>query len=224
MKNSCVPYQQNRREAEKNIKMREEYTNSKGKKVKIRRNHMTEESILKKRKIYKDHIKNVPLPIKHKAGDVFFNPYRYSGVYFGCVQSLFLLGANDWYSFNDVKDMLKQVMMKMKPDKHGKKPWEKFEGRSPRPSKNGGEAPGAKDLDGRIQHNMRVLQRVFIEKEANPYGYKLRQALACIDIRVTDEIFWSFCLNTRFKNEAEVKPIFEKITSKGKVQSKAAAK
>jgi|ETNvirnome_2_300_1030623.scaffolds.fasta_scaffold01145_4 hypothetical protein len=221
MKNR-VSYQEHRKEAEKKGRERAEYINSRGKNVVVRRNHMSEENIIKKRRIYKEFIKNIPLPIKNKAGSNFFNPYRYSGVYFGCIQSLFLLGSNEWHSYNDVIAKLKEVMMKMRPDSKGIKPWEKFEGRAARKNEDGSDSARAKDVEGRMKHNMRVLQRVYIEKEANPYGYKLRQALACIDIKIEDKIFWYFRLNTTFKNEAEVKPIFDQ--GKGKGISKLAAK
>ena len=40
---------------------------------------------------------DVPNDIKDLAGPRFINPYRY-GAYYGFVQSLYLLGANNWHN------------------------------------------------------------------------------------------------------------------------------
>lgn len=202
-------------EAEKKGNLRKKYINKKGVEKDIRNHHLSNIKIEKIRKRYKEFIKDVSKEIKEKAGPVFFNPYRQSGVYFGCVQSLFLLGANEWFAFSKVVESLEQAMtINMIPDKFGRKPWEKFACKSERKNKNGEKAPRAEDLNGRIKHDMRVLQRVSISTEANPYGYKLAQALACIDIRIDVEGQWFLRLNTRWDKVEDVKPLFMIIKKK----------
>ena len=204
-----VAYENFISEAEKKNKERIAYVNSRGNNVIVRRHHLTNK-IEKTKKRYKEFIKDVSQEIKEKAGSRFFNPYRQSGVYFGCVQSLFMLGSNEWFPYKRVEEMMEKVMTDMLPDKKGMKPWEKFKGKATREN-----VVKAKDLMGRIEHNMRVLQRVEIDKEVNPYGYKLSQACACIDIKVDIEGLWFFRLNTQHQSEKNIKPLYIKI-KKGK--------
>ncbi len=217
-----TPYQDLFSEAEKKGTERKKYTSSRGLEVKIRNHHLTDIKLEKRRKKYKEFIKNVSQEIKQKAGSNFFNPYRQSGVYFGCVQALFMLGANEWFSYKKVEEMMEKVMtIGMMPDRFGKKPWEKFKNKTVRKNKNTGEdAISARDLMGRIQHNMRVLQRFNIGKESNPYGYKLAQAFTCIDIQVDVEGLWSFCLNTNWKKVEEIKPKYIKMNKEDHTKGK----
>ena len=122
-----VAYENFISEAEKKNKERIAYVNSRGENVIIRRHHLTEDKMEKTKKRYKEFIKSVSQEIKEKAGSIFFNPYRQSGVYFGCVQSLFMLGANEWFSYKRVEEMMEKVMTDMLPDKKGMKPWEKIQ-------------------------------------------------------------------------------------------------
>jgi len=202
-----VPYQNLFSEASKKGNERKRYIGSRGVEVEVRNHHLTDVKMEKVKKRYKEFIMNVSKEIKEKAGPNFFNPYRESGVYFGCVQALFMLGANEWFLYKRVEEMMEEVMTKVLPDKNGTKPWEKFRDKTSRK-----DVRSSKDLMGRIQHNMRVLQRVGINKEANPYGYKLAQGLACIDIKVDTEGLWFFRLNTKWDKVEDVKPLFIKIS------------
>jgi hypothetical protein len=164
---------------------------------------------------------------KHKAmggGDI-VNPYAgRSGVCFSQVEALIRLGANVWHSHKTVRDMMEKVMSGMiKKRKCGDEiietdAWTDFYGK---PGRVGAEKP--KDGDGKIIQNYRVLQRLPKPDggEKNPYGLKLAQFNMCIDIdfRVVVEgvePIPHFRLNTKWVNEKDVKPMYNKPSKKKK--------
>jgi hypothetical protein len=79
--------------------------------------------------------------------------------------------------------------------------WEKFALKGAREG-----AIITKDLMGRIISNFRVLQRL---GGIHPYGYKLKQALASVDIKREADGIYYFRLNTTFKRVGDVKPYYD---------------
>lgn len=162
--------------------------NSRGKMVVIRKYHLTTEEKKKVRKKFRDLIKDVPQDIKNQAGSRFFNPYRMRGVYFAQIQALYLLGANKWHSYNDVRDKMREFALGMEVVRREGSlvrktdVWTEFERKTAKP-----DTVTSKDLFGRINENMIFFQRL---RKFHPYGYKLKQACAAVDIkRVSKEGF-----------------------------------
>jgi len=157
-----------------------EFLNNKGKNVKIRKYHLTDEELSKTRERWKQEVVGVDRTIKKSAGDIFFNPYR-QGIYYYQIQTLYLLGANKWHSLTDIVNKLEkytsQIPLKLSivKSKGYHTAWDKFRGKSSREY-----ASVAKDYIGRIQENFIMLQRLSM---MHPYGYKLHQAHAALDIK-----------------------------------------
>jgi hypothetical protein len=175
---------------------REKYLNDKGELVEPRKLHATEKDAQKSRDRFGKTTKDTPPEIKAKAGDKFHNPYRLAGIYHAQVQSLFLLGSNDWHHEKDVMNKMKEIMLLIKSsNKYHDNIWEVFEKKE---VKTG--VMTSKDVTGRIRQNFRVLQRL---GGNSPYAFKLKQVSACIDIRIEMEDLggqdcevWYFKLNT----------------------------
>lgn len=144
---------------------------------------------------------NVSAEIRHKAGTNFFNPFR-SGIYFAQVQVLYLLGCNEYHRYKVIEDklqeMLSSMIIKIGVNK-GKNKWEII-CRKEKTSKG-----PAKDQRGKIQYNYFLLQRLGAN---SPYGYKLAQALSCIDILENSNKLLEYRLNTCFKKIEEVDPYY----------------
>jgi len=160
-----------------------EIINSRGKKVEIRKYHMTEEEMLKKREIWEEDIKDVSSKIRKKAGFIFFNPYR-KGIYYYQIKSLFLLGCNEWHNLSDIIKELSKLMSSEIIVRNNVEMtmWEVFRNRSYQHN-----ARKSKDFLGKVQENMVFFQRLSM---LHPSGYKLRQVCSAIDIkRVTKKGF-----------------------------------
>jgi len=181
---------------EETLSERKHITNRRGNVVTPRRYHMTAEQIVKSRESWSASISDVSDSIKDKASTEFFNPYRVNGGYYGGVQSLFLLGANEWHSFGKVRGMMQDDMSTRKSPTNVKNSWEKFAQRGARVG-----AASTKDLMGRIVQNFRTLQRL---GGVHPYGWKLRQLQTTVDIRRTEKGMYEFMLNT-----ASIKPFYD---------------
>ncbi len=157
-----------------------EFLNNKGKIVKIRKYHLTDEEILRSRAKWEKEVQPIDSRIKAEAGDVFFNPYRL-GIYYYQIQTLYLLGANQWHSLTDIVNKLErytsQIPLKISivKSKGYHTAWDKFRGKSSR-----SWAERSKDYIGRIQENYIMLQRLSM---MHPYGYKLHQVHAALDIK-----------------------------------------
>jgi len=192
------------KESEKNINKRGKIMNRRGNLVRPRRYHMTEADKKKLKARFDESVKDVSLDIKKKAGKKFFNPYRQAGIYYGCVQSLYLLGANTWHEYTKVYNKISQLMTEII-DGRKRSSWSKFANRSPRKTE-GIEVSTAKDDEGRIKQNMRVLQRL---KGIHPYGYKLKQLCACIDVKRGKNGKFLFRLNTSFKSPEDARPSYK---------------
>ena len=182
-----------------------EFLNNKGKNVKIRKYHLTNKEIDQSRKRWREEVKSIDRRIRNEAGNVFFNPYR-QGIYYYQVQTLFLLGANEWHSLTDVVRKLERYtsQISLKPSivksKGYHTAWDKFRGKGSRFN-----ARVSKDYIGRIQENFIMLQRLSM---MHPYGYKLHQVHAALDIkRMSRKGFeqgvYSYRLSTyRYQHEA----------------------
>lgn len=153
----------------------------------------------------------------------FPNPYRGSGIYGACVQALILLGIDKRHPFTAVKAKVKELMQGVVKEDGDKKTnaWKEFVDREPRNKETG------KDADGRLIQTFSVLQRI---TGFHPYGEKLRQLSACIDITRDADGLPEFTLHTGFANYDAVKPTHEgakrgrKATGKAKDAKKAPAK
>lgn len=157
-----------------------EFFNKRGKILRNRKYHLTLPEMKLLRKRWYKETKNISKSIKKRAGNIFFNPYR-RGMYHYQVQTLFLLGANKWHDFSDIKNKLKEYTssMLLSPEivkKYGyRTEWERFKNKQRKE-----EVRNGKDHLGRIKENFVMLQRL---SKKHPYGYKLYQVCAAIDIR-----------------------------------------
>ena len=109
------------------------------------------------------------------------NPYRH-GAYHFTVATLMLMGINKAHKFSAFAAKLKQVWTKA--DAEG---WKDFKNRKARNKET------AKDLDGRIYQNCRVLQRI------KDYGKPLLIAGAVLDLTRDTGGVLRVCLNTKSK-------------------------
>jgi len=153
-----------------------EFMSSRGKKMKIRKYHLTDDEMKRNRKKWKEDIVEVDEKVIKQAGKYFFNPYR-KGIYYYQIQSLFLLGCNKWHSLTEVIHKLSSVMSNETVFKNNCNMtlWEIFKNRS---CKN--DPIRGKDYLGKIQENFVFFQRL---SKLHPYGYKLRQVFSAVDIR-----------------------------------------
>jgi hypothetical protein len=182
--------------------------NKKGKLIKIRKYHLTNEEIAKSRENWRKEVKGIDTKIRRKAGDVFFNPYR-QGIYYYQIQTLFLLGANQWHSLSDIVGRLETYTsgIKLRPSvvkaKGYHSAWDKFRGKSSRIY-----ARSSKDYIGRIQENFIMLQRLSM---FHPYGYKLHQVHSALDIKRSSKRGFSqgvyFYRLSTYPTQAEALPI-----------------
>jgi hypothetical protein len=157
-----------------------------------RRFHMTDEKL--------KQCKETAIKMKQPIG----NPYSRSGAYYGFVQSLLELGIDTWHDYASVVKKMEEIMTSIVNCK-GQDAWSAFSNKKARNHSTG------KDLSGRILQNASVLQRIDHNTtrvgNASPYGFKLQQQNACIDIKgdAAGKVF--FRLNTKFANSNDVKPI-----------------
>jgi len=206
-----------RKESEKKMEERKEIMNRRMRKVAPRKYHMTSPQLKILKKRFEEMTKDVDKSVKEAAGGRFFNPFRQAGIYYGCVQSLYLLSANEWHEYIDVYNKMTEVM-KTITDSDKIDSWTRFQDRRPR--KIGGqEVLTCKDEEGRIKQNFRVLQRL---GGVHPCGYKLSQVFSCIDIRKEVDGKCFYKLNTSFKSSTKIVPFYEcKYKKPRKVVKKA---
>ena len=180
-----------KKEVEKPHNEREDITNRRGKVVVPRKYHMTKKQEKSFRIKFDNEIKGVSKAIKETAGSKFMNTYRRAGIYYGCIQSLYLLGCNKWHKFLPIFLKIEKVMSCVE-NKDGQTAWYRFNTKSPR-SVDNKVVTTAKDVKGRIEQNMRVLQRL---GGLHPYGMKLLQVNSCIDIRRMKDSKFEYRLRT----------------------------
>jgi|TARA_Y100000310_G_scaffold221960_1_gene223590 hypothetical protein len=189
-------YEQLKLEAEKPVTQRKVIIDSQGNEKKIRKYHKTSDKLL-------DYW------TKRKVLGAFLNPFERDGPYKAQIGVLMLLGIDRWHSFANIKAKLPEIMKGMKSSKWDNQ-WAKF---SQLPDNENG-----KDIDGRIMLNFEVMQRL---SGNHPYGYKLQEAQACVDIQFVPqgEIpgdyngpvkdckgTYYYRLNTQFLKPEEVQP------------------
>jgi len=159
--------------------------------------------------------------LRAEAGTDFPNPFRPSGIYSGITQALINLGVDKAHTFIDVKNEIERVMTVV--PRGETNAWEVFANRPPKK-----DAANPKDLNGRIMQTANVLQRL---SGAHPYGLKLAQLRACIDILKGKDDQPVYMLHTGFKQWNLVKPMNEvkglrrrKVKAASKVKTKVKAK
>ena len=152
-----------------------------GKTTSQRKYHMTDKEMEEtKKKFIRDTV-NVPEDIKKKAGPYFFNPYRRKGIYYSQLQALYLLGANEWHSYQEVREKMEEFARTVVFKKRVKKyvyetnVWEEFQKKTSRI-----DSITSKDIFGRINENMKFFQRL---RRSYPAGYKLYQVRSAVDIK-----------------------------------------
>jgi len=137
-----------------------------------------------------------------KPGAVFKHPYRGSGKYAAFLDALIALGINKRHTFAEIKEQMKEIMS-ARETTGGENSWKAFCAKTDRGE---GEQDTALDVNAKIQSNALVLQRLGGQ---HPYGMKLAQLHACVNIYVKDEMP-EYELDTKtFTNAALVKPINE---------------
>lgn len=129
----------------------------------------------------------------------FVAPYRTGGVYWGIVETLSLLGENKEHLFSVFWQKFIDVMSDESLSNAGRTPWEIFSGRPLRSRTTG------KNVVEKVEQNIRVLQRL---GGTNPYGLKLAQLNACIDV-LGNQKEMRLRLRTGIENGAVVLPVRE---------------
>ena len=177
-------------ETSKSSKNRNKIANSRGNKVTPRRYHLSQEDVIK----FKTQ--------QEKIGK-FINPYKRQGVYSSLIQALINLGENKSHRFIDVKNEMKRIMSSQT-NKEGNNLWSEFYNKKSKSKSN----LSLWDVNTRIEHTAKILQRL---GGLHPYGYKLKQLCACIDLLPsTDPLLenkYNIRLNTTFKSPDQVQPV-----------------
>jgi hypothetical protein len=160
-----------------------EILNNRKRVVKIRKYHMDPTEKEQAKVKWLEDISSLPpvlvKRLRDRAGKYFFNPYR-RGIYYNQIQVLFLLGCNRWHCFPKVLSKIGSYMSEIgSSDSRFSNSWDKYRGKSVRD-----RSFKCKDYQGRIKENFIFFQRL---SRLHPYGYKLRQVKAAIDIKRIDE-------------------------------------
>jgi len=145
---------------------------------------------------------DVPLGIKKKAGNYFFNPFRL-GIYFAQVQALYLLSCNEYHPYAIVEKKIEEILKNIEVLSGfniGKNKWQVLCSKCDQIDKK-----LCKDERGKIQHNFFLMQRT---GKNSPYAYKLAQVHSCIDIIEGMNMLFEYRLNTRFNNIKDVSPFY----------------
>lgn len=193
-----------RKEVEKPCGTRSEIVNRRGNLVMPRKYHISDKQVEILSDRFIETTKDVSQEIRDLAGSDFFNPYRQAGIYYGCVQSLYILGCNDYHQYLNIFKEMSKIMSAIV-GKDGRTSWQKFCSKGPRMS-NGQIVVTAKDVKGRIKQNFRVIQRL---GGLHPYGMKLAQVSACIDIKRCKDGKWEYQLRTMIIGA--IVPIFDTL-------------
>jgi hypothetical protein len=158
------------------------------------------------------------------------------GAYWGQVEALIQLGANEFHSLKKIRDKMQEILsgMPKKKKQAGKvtetDAWTDFYGKK---SRDGAAKP--KDGLGRIEQNFKVLQRLprAGKDEKNPYGAKLAQFGMTVDIEYREAVAGSgmflpfVSLNTThapwtdLDNPPQVKPLYLNPNSRRRGKQKA---
>jgi len=150
--------------------------NKKGRLVRRRKYHLTEEEMIEVKERWLEDIKDLPKKHRESGGELFFNPYR-KGIYYYQIQALFLLKVNKYHSLNRILSTMYDYMSNKQIISNNRiiTAWDKFKGKRGRT-----EALRCKDYCGRIEENMLFFQRL---TGLHPCGYKLKQVGAALDFK-----------------------------------------
>lgn len=130
------------------------------------------------RRHHLDETPQIELLKKMEAEKRFISPYKAPGGYWGATEALSKLGVNEFHPIADVLKSMQDVMSAAETkDQTGKTAWERFKDKRPRSRKNG------LDWFGRVLQNLNVLQRIGGD---DPYGLKLVQVGACVDLKADE--------------------------------------
>ena len=177
-------------EASKSSKNRNKVKNSRGNKVTPRKYHISDEDLVELRK-------------EQEETGKFPNPYVRKGVSRSLIQALINLGENKSHRFIDVKNEMKNIMSN-EHNKDGENLWDLFYNKK----SNNKSDLSLWDANTRIEKTAAMLQRL---GGLHPYGYKLKQLCACIDLLPsTDPLLenkYNIRLNTRFSIPNQVQPV-----------------
>ena len=146
----------------------------------LRKHHLTDEEVV---------------DLKLKANGKTINPFRRNGIYKAMVQALIDLGVNNWHSFSDYRNKIKEVMNNFSIGKK-RNLWEEFANKQPRNETTG------KDLTGRILQNATILQRV---SGLHPYGYAIYQMCYSIHIKKENGIYFFQLCTTSSEPKINIK-------------------
>lgn len=154
-------------------------------------------------------------------GGSIINPFaKRKRSYWGAVESLIILGHDQWWSFKKVRDKIEEILSAISYNEHFSI-WQDICGECDEDKKGEKKAKRKQserplDINGRIRTNFKTLQRVPTRKDRHPYGEKLRQQKMCIDIRFIpfegskDSTLgtYEYRLNTQFNSIEDVKCIY----------------
>lgn len=131
----------------------------------------------------------------------FVSPYKTYKGYWGATEALARLGTNQFHPMSEVIKSFQECMSdEASKNKHGQTAWDQFKNKKPRSKKRG------LDYLGRLLQNIAVLQRIGGD---DPYGLKLVQVGACIDIKADEHGSPLVCLRTDIPEGEPVAPINE---------------
>lgn len=137
-----------------------------GEKQKIRRHHFTEKDLVERTQLMKSQGR-------------WIGPFNKWKTYWAITEALYQLGPNRSHLFGavfvKVEELMKDPASK---DSMGRTAWDRFAEKDARNLESG------KDVLGRLLDSIRVLQRL---GGANPYGLKLAQLGACINVYGTKD-------------------------------------
>lgn len=142
--------------------------------------------------------KLIALRNQMKESGHFISPYGANRLYTFIIEALSELGTNKPHACNVVWEKFKEVASRPGTTKAGKTAWERF---SERPSRS---ATTGLDDFSRFLQNLEVLQRLGGD---HPYGFKLSQVGACIDILMDIETGMKVQLRTGITDGEPVKPV-----------------
>lgn len=161
--------------------------------------------------LYDDEIKRYH-DLMRKA-ERFVSPYRKPNCYWAIVESLSILGENEPHIFHEVlKEIKRNLSCPTTKDRTGQTSWDKFTNKQPQ------SVVAAFDVQSKIYQNIYVLQRL---GGITPYGLKLVQLHACVDILIKDGEKY-ICLRTRIPYGEIVKPINQTRKNKRRTTNKNA--
>lgn len=131
----------------------------------------------------------------------FISPYKKFFGYWGVTEALSILGSNKYHPIADVLKAMESVLStEESKNGAGKTAWEVFKGKRPRSRKNG------LDWFGRVLQNLTVLQRIGGD---DPYGLKLIQLGACIDLKKDEHGSPLAQLRTGVPKDEKITPVNE---------------